>query len=344
MKTLHYNFRLKLTIILAFMCLAMSNAIAQVVASVTPASVTASQGDNINIAIEIDMSASDQRLGSFTGSLTWNAAFLTYKSNSGIKGGFTGVINDTGAITSGQLFFNGVNVVGANGVIPILEIQFEMGTGITVLDLEFSAMAAALTFVDLIPGLTVNDGLVTPLLPTELIDFTAEKYERIGILKWRTATETNSDYFEIQRSTDAIKWENIGRVAAAGESLTERSYSFTDTAPFSGNNYYRLRQVDFDGTVNYSSVEVIKFEERITDGISVYPNPAEASFYVEYRHNEHDILYLELFNVYGKKIFSQQTNSAQNRWQIDTDNLPSGAYFLHLITPTETIARKVIKQ
>ncbi len=346
MKTLQYKFKSKLTIMLALMCLAISNAISQdVVAYLNPESLTANQGDIINITIEIDMSASPELLGSFTGSLSWNPAFLIYQSNSGIKGGFTGAINDMGAVPSGQFFFNGANTGGVGDVIEILDIQFEMGAGPTMLDLDFSAMAAAFTFVDLTPVLDVKDGMVCPLLPVELIDFTAEKDKYSSRLKWRTATEINSDYFDIQRSTDAIKWESIGKISAAGESRTERSYSFTDTTPFSGNNYYRLQQVDFDGTMDYSPIEVVKFEDSITtDEILVYPNPAEASFYVEYADSEYHILSIELFDIHGQKIFSQQTNSTQNRWQINTRNFPAGTYLLHLITPTETITKKVIKQ
>lgn len=181
------------------------------------------------------------------------------------------------------------------------------------------------------------------LLPMELIDFAAEKDKHTCVLKWRTATETNSDYFDIQRSKDAIKWESIGKVSAAGESLTECSYRFTDTTPFSGNNYYRLRQIDLDGTVDYSRIEVVEFEDRITDEILVYPNPIAASFYLEYPHSKYDILRIELYDIHGRKMLSQQTNTTQNRWEINADELSDGIYFIHLITSTETITKKVIK-
>jgi len=279
MKTLQY----KITLVLVFMCLAMSNALSQpVVASITPSSLVAKPGDIINVDIEIDMSASPQLLGSFTGSVNWNPTFLTYQANSGLQGGFTGAINDMGAVASGQIFFNGANTGGAGGLISILKIEFQMGSGATALDLDFSAMAAAFTFVDLTPVLDIKDGMVCPLLPVEFIDFTAEKDEYTSLLNWRTATETNSDYFDIQRSTDATKWESIGTVSAAGESRTERNY--------------RLQQVDFGGIREYSRIEVVKFEGKVTDGILVYPNPVETSFYVEYPPNEYDILYIELFD------------------------------------------------
>ncbi len=136
----------------------MPNAIAQnVVASLSPVSLTANSGDIITVAIDIDMSASAELLGSFTGSLSWNPTFLKYQSNSGIKGGFTGTINDMGATSSGQLFFNGANAAGVGGMIQILEIEFEVGPGAAMIDLDFSAMAAALTFVDLTPVLDIND-------------------------------------------------------------------------------------------------------------------------------------------------------------------------------------------
>jgi len=156
-KTVTMNKIISICIIWILGCY-LSNAVAQtVVASVNPTSIKANAGDMITISIEIDMSASTELLGSFTGSINWNPTFLTYKSNSGVKGGFTGTINDMGAVASGQFFFNGANAAGVGGAVSVLEIEFEVGAGAAMIDLDFSAMAAALTFVDLLPVLEVKD-------------------------------------------------------------------------------------------------------------------------------------------------------------------------------------------
>jgi len=180
-------------------------------------------------------------------------------------------------------------------------------------------------------------------LPIELSNFTAEKEGSNSMLEWQTVTELHSDYFDIERSPDAEKWETIGKVSAAGDSQAARNYQFRDVAPFSGTNYYRLKQVDINGSFEYSHVEVVKFEGRITDDVLVYPNPVDEAIYIEYSLDYNTNIQVELFNVTGKKVFSETYNSAKNNWQIKTDGFPSGTYFLHINSPTGTITRKMIK-
>jgi len=138
--------------------LSTSNASAQTISAfINPDSTTAVPGDLVSVLIVIDMSEYDQLLGSFTGSLSWNPAVLEYQSNSGLLSGYTGLVSDANAVTSGQIFFNGVNITGKDGEIEILEITFKVGLAGTTLDLDFSAMAAAFTFTDLLPELLVTD-------------------------------------------------------------------------------------------------------------------------------------------------------------------------------------------
>lgn len=138
-------------------------AAASVTSAATPSNATPEAGEEITVTINIDMSgasAPDHKLGSFTGTLGWNPAVLRYKSNSGIQAGFTGVVNTT-QVTSGQLTFNGANALGASGNIVVLTVTFDvLRTGTSVLNLEYPAMAAASTFANLRPVLTVTDGLV----------------------------------------------------------------------------------------------------------------------------------------------------------------------------------------
>jgi len=84
-------------------------------------------------------------------------------------------------------------------------------------------------------------------LPIELILFTGEQHNEFNILRWITATEHNNNYFTVERSFDAINFEEVGKVTAAGNSSYNLSYSLTDERPFDGVTYYRLTQTDFDG-------------------------------------------------------------------------------------------------
>ena len=132
-------------------------------ASATPSDAAPAVGNQITVAIDVDVSgvnAPDNYLGSYTATLDWNPAVLDYHSNSGVPAGFTGVINEDD-VSSGHLIFNGANASGASGNTTVLNVTFDViGSGTSALDLEFSAMAAANTFVDLLPVLTVNDSQV----------------------------------------------------------------------------------------------------------------------------------------------------------------------------------------
>lgn len=108
-------------------------------------------------------------------------------------------------------------------------------------------------------------------LPVTLVAFDAEKAERAVKLTWKTSFETNSDFFEIQRSQDAKAWQPVGRVASAGESKGQMSYDFTDGNPFAGENYYRLKMADRDGTFAFSQIRKVSWAGG---GLVVFPNPA----------------------------------------------------------------------
>jgi len=121
------------------------------------------EGDQVVIPIDIDMyvmSPPNDYLGAFTGTIDWNPAHLTYVSDSGILAGFTGIVN----VSPGHIDFNGANPSGADGGVHILDVTFDVAGSVGqsgVIDLEFSVMAAANTFVDLLPFLNVIDCIYT---------------------------------------------------------------------------------------------------------------------------------------------------------------------------------------
>jgi hypothetical protein len=157
-----------LVIVLLMLCSALIGGApvfaAGVTSSALPSNATPTQGQTITVPIVIDMSATGgAALGSFTGTLDWNPAILTYSSNSGLQAGFTGNVNTADA-GSGHMIFNGVNIAGATGNITVVTITFNVvDEGTSPLNLEYSAMAAASTFANLLPELTITDGSVTSL-------------------------------------------------------------------------------------------------------------------------------------------------------------------------------------
>lgn len=131
--------------------------------SVIPSDTAPEVGQQIDVEIRVDVSGvnpPDNALGSFTATLDWNPAVLTYKSNPGVLSGFQGVVN-TAAVASGHIIFNGIRATGMTGDFAIFRVSFDVaGAGTSTLDLGYSAMSAALTFHSLLPILTVNDGQV----------------------------------------------------------------------------------------------------------------------------------------------------------------------------------------
>lgn len=97
------------------------------------------------------------------------------------------------------------------------------------------------------------------------------------MLKWTAASEVNTSHFEIEKSLDGIEWTKQGNKTAVGGKYTQTNYSFDDEMPSVGNNYYRLKSIDFDGSSNYSSIIKIKVDKPIDEStIKIFPNPTTA--------------------------------------------------------------------
>jgi len=134
-----------------------------VVADAVCASTNPFENCAISVDIEINMSFSTELLGSFTATLTWDPTGVDYTGNSGLPANFSGAINDDNVAT-GTLAFNGAEANGVSSLIDVLNVSFDVignENDVNIFDLEFSAMAAANTFTDLLPILTTNDCSIT---------------------------------------------------------------------------------------------------------------------------------------------------------------------------------------
>lgn len=108
--------------------------------------------------------------------------------------------------------------------------------------------------------------------PVELLSFTGSKEKGVHVLDWVTLTEVNNEGFYLQHSSDANIWKALGFIDGVGTTSVRQEYNFTNTNPFKGNNYYRLRQVDFDKSVSYSDIVSLDFGKQ--GEFSIYPVPA----------------------------------------------------------------------
>jgi|GEM_PF-2326679 len=167
---------------------------------------------------------------------------------------------------------------------------------------------------------------VTTASPVTWLNFTAQKQGNTALLQWQMATESNNKGFAVQRSSDGQNWQTIGFVnskAANGNSAQPLSYQYTDNAPLSGINYYRLQQQDLDGNIGYSSVANINFGVLQT---LIHPNPASTQFTVTVGANSN----FQLINVGGSIVLKGILKAGDNT--INVSSLADGVYVLRVVT------------
>ena len=179
-------------------------------------------------------------------------------------------------------------------------------------------------------------------LPVELDFFEATLQHNQSVkLNWQTASELNNDYFAIERSADAIRWETIAWQTGAGTSQAVNNYEWYDEKPLTGKSYYRLKQVDFDGLFEYSPVRVIEMEATATMKIDIYPIPASEVLYVE-GVNSKEILTVQLFNTIGQANSIPFDAENERRLRLDLRGFTPGTYYLMLTKQNEQVSRKIV--
>ncbi len=142
----------------------------------------------------------------------------------------------------------------------------------------------------------------TTPLPVELTSFTGIAFDDHNQLEWVTASEMNNDYFDVQRSDDGISFHEIGQVDGAGNSTQTLRYSFGDYAPLEGTNYYRLKQVDFNGAVSYSGIITIEFHRGNMTVTNIKPNPTIGEVNFDFSSPSETIIHIIITDVTGRVV------------------------------------------
>ena len=163
-------------------------------------------------------------------------------------------------------------------------------------------------------------------LPVELISFTGRLLPAGEVLlEWATASEFNASHFEIEHSPDGLNFSKIGEVPATGGAvLTE--YSFIDPQPANGINYYRLRQVDFDGQFSYSEVVAIEVDKLVAT-TRIFPNPV-AQGGILHIDSPLQIRQLDILSSDGRTVLSHQ--NLRDNQTLRIENISPGTYFIRL--------------
>lgn len=177
-------------------------------------------------------------------------------------------------------------------------------------------------------------------LPVTMVDFDAFRVENHVRVEWETASELNNSFFDVERSRDGRYFERVGAVAGAGTSSVAHQYHLLDFNPLPGLSYYRLKQVDFDGTSTYSELAAVRF---ITSGQGfVYPQPASGSLFWEGPLEDNIPLNFSVFNSSGALVLSQHNGEfSAGRYKIDISGLPAALYFLVITEADGAIRQRV---
>ncbi|MEO1263351.1 MAG: T9SS type A sorting domain-containing protein [Bacteroidota bacterium] len=182
------------------------------------------------------------------------------------------------------------------------------------------------------------------LLPVELTEFQAQLMDDGSVqLEWQTQSETNNRGFDIEYGTNGLHWSKIGFVAGKGHSLTNNQYTFHHFDPIKGTNYYRLRQIDFNGESEFSNIVSVEIE---TDGrgFHLYPNPV----------TDHAVLSLEsdvkgeatflLFDGTGKLVKEQTLSLDVDPFHTNIEllELPTGLYLARVQAGSESWQKRIV--
>lgn len=170
--------------------------------------------------------------------------------------------------------------------------------------------------------------------PVEWLEFTAEPYEdRYSLLSWVTGSEQNNEGFFVERTLDEgnNNWETIGFVPGQGTTPTPSVYEFIDETPGVGENLYRLRQIDIDGTENYSEIRNVYFEPGLD--VKLYPNPAAGAMtYLEVELPESQDVRISITDNHGKTVYESKQGllAGRNKIGIQVETLAEGMYYIRL--------------
>ncbi len=184
--------------------------------------------------------------------------------------------------------------------------------------------------------------LTSNQLPVELTYFEGSNTGEDIVLKWATATESNNEGFEIQRSYDGSGWKTIGFVRGVGTTQeTTQHYSFIDQQPLVGINYYRLKQIDFDGRFEYHKVISIEIESSDSDVI-LFPNPVTSDMNVYLPSTWEGNSSIEIIDISGRIIKQDVIIGVTHN--LDVSKLGNGYYVMRIINNRNVSTKYFVKR
>ncbi len=209
--------------------------------------------------------------------------------------------------------------------------HFGLGANTTITELKITWLSGEVqTFNNL--GVDMMLTATEPLspLPVELVDFSVAAMESAVRLNWKTASELDNDYFEVERSDDGINFQALKKIQGRGTTSQANYYQFDDKTPLQGINYYRLKQVDLDGKFSFSDIEQVEFIGNETS-VHIFPNPSKVGFLNLNLVSENKNTDIEIHDMLGRLVYQNKIENKGNQSLIiPTKNWSNGIFIVSI--------------
>ena len=243
------------------------------------------------------------------------------------------------ATTSHSLCGDTINVTQTGGTSTF---QYNINLDPYQNNNQFPCKPAGTYMVRVLDANGCKDSIILTILgsplPIELLSFTGKPKLNYNLLEWRTASESNNDYFNLEKSKDGITFNSIGEIDGAGNSTIIHNYSFNDDNPYSGINYYRLKQTDFDGTFNYS--RIIALQNISNNSLGLTYDGTNNQMILFCNNCTSEISKVELTDAVGRIVHSS-TFEGQSQI-INSAEFAKGYYFVRITTENQIFKSKVL--
>ena len=184
------------------------------------------------------------------------------------------------------------------------------------------------------------------IIPVELTSFSADVDNGVVVLNWGTSTETNNFGFQVERSNDRVTFDKIAFVPGSGTTTEAKTYSYRDTALTSIENYYRLKQLDLNGSHSYSNI--IKVDLNPPEIFILrqnYPNPFNPNTKIRYEIPRESKVVIKIFDILGAEVqtlLNEEKKPGVYEIELNTQSLPSGIYIYRIVAGEFAETKKMV--
>lgn len=248
-----------------------------------------------------------------------------------------GSLHDSTSTRSGTKFMT----VGLHDI----QILYGQNPTDTYLSLQYTGPDGSGITRQVVPSNVLCSSSTLQPLPVVLTRFGAQALGAVVAVNWATASEQRSASFEVERSSDGSTFTKIGQVAAAGTTSQVHQYQLLDRAPLGGLSYYRLRQVDLDGTMHYSSVVAVQAVGPVAAPLlTLAPNPTTGRVVVQLVQAIAQPATLQVLDVLGRTVYQQGLAAAATQEQtLELQALPAGVYLVRVTSATGVVTQRLVR-